>query len=164
MFEIHASLDVNLDPNDILARFGLEEHGRVQKAIDNACIKYMYPYWAHDEGTLADSAWSATDIGSGIITYPGPYAHYMYYGEVYGPNFIHEMDSNGHVIQWRSPSGKGSKHDMGRQFGDLKDIYPDLQGYKKDYSALSGSFPFERMKADHLEDILEEARRVARDK
>ena len=72
MFEIHASLDVNLDPNDILAHFGLEDHGRVQKAIDNAVIRYTMPYWAWDTGTLARSAYTASDIGSGIITYSGP--------------------------------------------------------------------------------------------
>lgn len=151
MFEIHASLDVNLDPNDILARFGLEEHGRVQKAIDNAVIRYMMPYWAWDTGTLARSAYGATDIGSGVITYPGPYAHYMYYGEVYGPNIPVERDEDGNVLQWRSPPGQ-RKHPTGRSIQ-----------YKTDVNPLAGAFPFERMKADHMEDILEEARRVARD-
>lgn len=152
MFEIHGSIDFNLDPNDILAKFGLEDHGRVQKAIDKACIYYMMPYWAWDTGTLARSAYNATDIGSGIITYPGPYAHYMYYGEVYGPNYPIEVDSEGNVLQWRSPQGQ-KKHPTGRK---LK--------YKKSTNPEAGAFPFERMKADHLQDILEEARKVARDK
>ena len=142
MFEIHASLDVNLDPNDILAHFGLEDHGRVQKAIDNAVIRYTAPYWAADTGILKDSATTATDVGSGIITYPGPYAHYMYYGVLY-------TDELGRVFV-----GKGEK----------KPVNTGIPlNYKKDVNPLAGSFPFERMKADHLEDILEEARRVARD-
>lgn len=142
MFEIHASLDVNLDPNDILARFGLEEHGRVQKAIDNAVIRYMEPYWAYDSGTLVRSVYTATDIGSGIITYPGPYAHYMYYGVLY-------TDEMGRVFV-----GKGEK----------KPVNTGIPlNYKKDAHSNAGAFPFAYMKADHMEDILEEARRVARD-
>lgn len=142
MFEIHASLDVNLDPNDILARFGLEEHGRVQKAIDNAVIRYMEPYWAYDSGTLVRGVYTATDIGSGTITYPGPYAHYMYYGVLY-------------------------TDELGRVFVNKGEKKPVNTGipleYKKSVHQEAGSFPFVRMKADHMEDILEEARRVARD-
>ena len=159
MFEIHASLDVNLDPNDILAHFGLEDHGRVQKAIDNAVIRYMEPYWACDRGILKQNATAATDIGSGIITYQGPYAHYMYYGVVYGPNYPKERDSDGNVVRWWSPPGQ-RKHPTGKKLH-----YKGATGSDGDTQSGPGpgSFPFERMKADHLEDILEEARRVARD-
>lgn len=151
MIEIHARLDFNLDADDILKKFGFEDHGRVQKAIDKSVIDYNMAYWAFDTGTLARSAYTASDIGSGLVTYPGPYAHYMYYGQVYGPNIPVERDSSGNVIAWRSPKGK-KKHPTGRPIK-----------YKTDRNALAGSFPFERMKADHLNDILEEARRVARD-
>lgn len=158
MFEIHARLDVNLDPDDILAKFGLEDHGRVQKAIDKAVIDYMMPYWAYDSGTLARDAYTRSDIGSGLITYApagkdgASYAHYMYYGVVYGPNYPVEIDDSGNVLQWRSPAGQ-KKHPTGRAIK-----------YKTDTNPQAGAFPFERMKADHLEDILEEARKVARDK
>ena len=153
MIEIHAHANFNLSPDDVLCKFGLEKYGKVQKAIDKAVIDYMMPYWAFDTGTLARNAYTATDIGSGEVVYMGPYAHYMYYGEVYGPNFPVERDSDGNVIQWRSPPlGKGSKHPTGRKIK-----------YKTDKNQLAGAFPFERMKADHAEDILEEARRIVRD-
>ena len=143
MFEIHGSIDFNLDPNDILAKFGLEDHGRVQKAIDNAVIRYMEPYWAADRGLLKQSAETATDIGSGIITYPGPYAHYMYYGVLY-------TDELGRVFVEK---------------GEKKPVNTGIPlNYKKSVNPEAGAYPFERMKNDHLQDILEEARKVARDK
>lgn len=156
--------NVHLDPDDVLRRFGLQPHGPVQTTIDNSVMRYMEPYWAHgDTGELAVSCYAATDAGSGLIVYPGPYAHYMYMGDVYGPNYPVEIDSEGNVLQWRSRPGKGSNHYMGRKFGDLVDKYPQLKGYSKEKSKLAGANPLGRMKADHLNDILEEARAVARD-
>lgn len=159
MFEIHARLDVHLDPEDILSRFGLEPYGKVQKFIDKSVIDYMMPYWAWDRGNLARDAYTRSDIGSGIITYAPPgkgdgtsYAHYMYYGMVYGPNYPAERDSEGKVTAWWSPPGQ-KKHPTGKE----------LQ-YKHETNPLAGAFPFERMKADHLDDILEGARKIARDK
>ena len=158
MMEIHGYLDIDLDPDDILRKFGLEEHGPVQKAVDTAVIDYMMPYWAWDSGTLARDAYTRSDIGSGLITYAPAgkdgvsYAHYMYYGEVYGPNYPIEKDDAGNVLQWRSPFGQ-KKHPTGRAIK-----------YKTDVNPLAGAFPFERMKKDHMDDILERARKIARDK
>lgn len=77
---------MDLDTEKLLARFNLESGGMVQKAIDAAVIRYDMQYVPWDTGTLARSPYSVTAIGSGEVVYPGPYAHYMYYGEVYGPN------------------------------------------------------------------------------
>lgn len=148
MIKFESYLNFPFDVEQVLEEFGLEDHGPVQKAIDKAVIDYTMAYWAYDTGTLARSAYSASDIGSGEIIYPGPYAHYMYYGEVYGPNY-HFIDKYGNE-RWFSPPGKGSKHPTGRPIH-----------YRTDKNPLAGSFPFERMKADHLEDIIEEARKVA---
>ena len=99
------------------------------------------PHWAWDTGTLARSAYTASEIGSGRIIYPGPYAHYQYYGVVY-------------------------TDELGRTFVGPGETKPVNTGrplnYRTDVNPQAGSFPFERMKADHLNDILEEARRVAR--
>ena len=134
---------------DFIRRFGLEDHGRVQMAIDKAVIDYSMAYWAFDTGTLARSAYTASDIGSGKVIYPGPYAHYQFYGEVYGPNIPIFEDDSGVPTGWFSPPGK-KKHPTGRK----------LQ-YKTDRNPLAGAFPVERMKADHIHDIEEEALRVA---
>lgn len=70
----------------VLDRHGFGNHGIVQKTIDNAVIRWCMGYTPADTFMLAKSPYAASDIGSGIIVYPGPYAHYMYVGEVYGPN------------------------------------------------------------------------------
>lgn len=136
-------------PTDFLAHFGLQPHGPVQKLIDKAVVERCIPYVPWDRGELAVSPNSATDFGSGVVVYPGPYAHYQYYGEVYGPNIPIFEDDSGVPTTFRSIPGS-KKHPTGRK----------LQ-YKTDKNALAGSFWFERMKADHAKDILDEARAMA---
>ena len=74
------------DTDGLLRKANLEKGGLVQQVIDKAVIDYSLPYCPFDTGALANSPYSASVIGSGLVTYPGPYARYLYYGEVYGPN------------------------------------------------------------------------------
>lgn len=136
----------------IFTKFNLEKRGRVQQANDKAVIDYCIPYCPMDTGTLANSAYTVTRIGSGVVEWPGPYAHYMYYGEVYGPNIPVFDDAGGEPTGFFSPPNQ-KKSPTGR----------DLQ-YSTDVNPLAGPFWFERMKADHLNDILREARKVATSK
>ena len=124
MYMLRMSVDINGDfsANWLLKQCGLEPYGPVQCAIDRAVIEYMKPYWAWDTGRLANSA-DSSDIGSGIIEYPVPYASEMYYG----------VRENGKPVN-----------------------------YHLDKNPQAGPFPFERMMADHFNDIVEEANRVAR--
>ena len=137
---------LELDAEKLLAKLNLESGGYVQKVIDTAVIKYSIPYVPMETGTLAKSPYTATVIGSGEVVYPGPYAHYMYYGEVYGPNIPVFEDDSGEPTRWFSPPGR-KKSPTGRE----------LQ-YSQDVNPMAGSFWFERMKADHLDDIVEEAK------
>ena len=137
---------------DLLRRFNLESGGKVQQVIDKSVIDHCQPYCPMDSGTLAKSAYGATQIGSGKVVYPGPYAHYQYYGEVYGPNIPVFEDGSDTPTRFFSPPGK-KKHPTGRE----------LQ-YKTDVNPLAGSFWFERMKADHLQDIIQEATDAAKGK
>lgn len=146
-FEVHGNLFD--DPQKVIEDLGFQPGGRVQLAIDNATVRFMEDYWAFNTGTLAHSV---SGQGTGLLTYYQPYAHYMWTGIVYGPNFPVEKDAQGNVLAWRSPKGK-KKHPTGK-----------LINYKKDKKPDAGAFPLERMKAAHLNDIIEEAKRVARDK
>lgn len=137
------------DVDGLLHKFNLESGGLVQQVVDTAVIKYCIPYTPFDTGTLANSAYSATEIGSGIVEYPGPYAHYLYYGRVYGPNIPVFEDDSGTPTRWFSPPGR-QKHPTGKELT-----------YKTDLNPLAGPFWFERMKADHKNDILEEAKHAA---
>ena len=139
-------------PETLMARFGLQSGGRVQQTIDKAVIDFCLPYCPWDSGALAKSAYAATQIGSGRVRYPGPYAHYLYHGEVYGPNIPVFEDDSGIPTRFFSRPGQ-KKQPTGR----------DLQ-YNTDTNPLAGSFWFERMKADHKQDILQEAANVAGNK
>ena len=138
---------MDLDTNNLLAELNLQEGGKVQQVIDKCVIDYSVPYVPHDTGLLEVSPYGVTDIGSGEVVYPGPYAHYMYYGQVYGPNIPVFIDDTGEPAYFFSPAGK-KKHPTGRE----------LQ-YSTDGNALAGAFWFERMKADRLKDIIEEAKK-----
>ena len=131
---------------DLLKRRSVEDTARMQLAIDNAVVRYLHDYWAFDTGLLAESV---EGQGTGLLTYFQPYAHYQWMGEVYGPNIPVFEDDSGIPTRFFSPPGQ-PKHPTGR----------DIQ-YKTDKNPLAGAFPLERMKADHMDDILEEARRVA---
>ena len=109
----------------------------VQSAVDNECIRQMTPYVPMLTRTLAKSVLINSVIGSGKLTYAGPYARYLYYGEVYGPNI--PIIENEVLIGFFSPP---KKEPTGLQ----------LQ-YNKTFHPLAGKLWFERMKSDHLEDI-----------
>jgi hypothetical protein len=142
--------------NDMNSRFEL-----AQREIDKDCIKLMKPYTPFKMGVLENSATIHTVIGSGQITQVTPYARYLYYGKVYGPNFpiVREKDGTEHIvfghydgdgtiIGWRSPKGK-KKHPTGRRLHYSKDKHP-----------LAGKMWFERMKADRKGEILQAAAKI----
>ena len=116
----------------------------MQKACDNACIKYMTPYVPMQSGVLEKSAILNTVIGSGKVVYATPYARYLYYGEVYAPSY--PITQNGVLVGFFSPPHK----------------YPTgmpLQ-YDKTFHPLAGARWFDRMKADHFKDILQEVKQA----
>lgn len=152
MLSVKAKVYMPTGTADMLAKYNLDEGGLVQQVIDKSVIDYCLPYCPMDSGVLAKSAYTATQIGSGEVVWPGPYAHYMYYGEVYGPNIPIFGDDSGEPTGFFSPPG-AKKTPTGRE----------LQ-YNTDINPLAGSFWFERMKADHLNDIIEEAMKVVRGK
>jgi hypothetical protein len=113
---------------------------KVQKFIDSESIRLMTPYVPFKNGILSESAKLGTVIGSGEIHQNMPYAHYMYYGKVYGPNI--PIFENGIVIGYFSPKGK-AKHLTGKNIEYNTTKHPQ-----------AGKMWFERMKADHKDEIL----------
>ena len=150
--EIHGSFKIN-PVKLIMNKHGLGDMREVQKYIDNECIKLMSPYTPFLTGNLEKSAIRNTVIGSGRITQNTPYARYLYYGEVYGPNLpirngkISFNPEDGPIEKWVSPK---KKYPTGR---DIK--------YNKSGHPLAGKLWFERMKSDHTDDILRGARKIA---
>lgn len=134
----------NKSTEQMLAELNLEAGGKVQRVIDNAVIRYNLDYVPLDEGMLARSPY--TNYEPGQVVYAGPYARYLYFGEVMGPNI--PIVKDGAVVGFFSPKGQ-RKYLTGRS---LK-----FQGAPK-----RGSFWFIRMKADHLNDIVQEAQDAVR--
>ena len=141
----------NINPALILKNHGLEDGGPVQRFIDNECIRLMDPYTPDRNGVLKNSIRFNSVIGSGRLVQATPYARYLYYGEVYGPNIpIFEDPVTGKTYFGRAPEGAilvgwyspPNKQPTGRP----------LQ-YSTAKSPQAGPHWFERMIADHAEDI-----------
>jgi hypothetical protein len=60
-------------------------------------------------------------ITPGQIEHTAPYAHYLYKGEVYGPNY--PITEDGVAVGWRSPAGL-PKHPTGRRLSFRHDLHP----------------------------------------
>lgn len=73
-------------------------------------VSEMYGESEHPNGHMVDNV----EITPEYFKYPGPYAHYMYEGLVYGPN-IPLFNAEGVIVGWRSPKGK-KKHPTGSTF------------------------------------------------
>lgn len=72
--------EVQMRPgNEIIADRGLQRGGRVQKYIDQECIRRMARYTPKRTGTLIRAATLHTVIGRGRIMQYTPYAKSMYY-------------------------------------------------------------------------------------
>ena len=88
---------------------------------------------AHSLGHLVDRV----EISAEKIVYPGPYAHYVYEGIIYGPN-IPIFDSAGNIVAWRSP----------------KDSKKHPTGYAMDYTNPQATRLWDRVAlAEHREEI-----------
>lgn len=145
MIRFDGELKDFINTKEFIEKRGVGEGGHVQKIVDAAVIRECFPYVPFDEGVLAGSANTATKIGSGEVVYDTPYARYLYYGEVYGPNI--PIVENGEIVGYWSPPEKSP---TGRQ----------LQ-YNTDKNPLAGSHWFERSMEDHKEEILKEAQDAA---
>lgn len=118
---------------------GLQKNGPVQKLVDSECMRYMSPYMPRRQaGELEHMMVMATVVGSGQIDIPGPYAHYLYEGVLYVSPTTGSAWAKKNEI--KVPTGKA-----------LAYAGAPMRGKKW----------FERMKADHKDDILQAAQTLA---
>ena len=103
--KIEVKARVNIDPAKILRSRGMGTDNRVQRMLASDVGRLSKPYVPKLNGRLS-SGYIVADDGS-TLTYPGPYAHYQWVGEVMGPNVF---TKNG----WRSMAKKGEKRYTGR--------------------------------------------------
>lgn len=115
VFEV--KLDANIDAKQLAKDFEALKNDTVMYEIHDLFAKMCDPYVPMDTGNLAQGV----DISKDSIKYPGPYAHYMYMGEVYGPNI--PIIEDGIVVGWFSPKGK-PKHPTGRPINYSTESHP----------------------------------------
>lgn len=112
------NVDINIDTKRIDRN--LKE---AQKLLNMQVVADCDPLIPFQQGALRNSVNYPQGIYGGEIEYNTPYAHYMYEGEVYGPN-IPIKDSQGNITGWYSPPSKhptGEKlkyHPEGTERGD----------------------------------------------
>lgn len=101
---------IYVDVSKIVNRVESLVDEKLMLQVHNLFAKMCEPYVPMDEGLLSQTV----NITSEYVQYTQPYAHYMYTGDVYGPN-IPIKDKDGNIIGWRSPLGQ-KKYPTGKQF------------------------------------------------
>jgi len=123
-------------------RFVQKLNGRLEEAqryVDSEVLRLSEPYIPFQTGMLRTSGITATEIGSGFVTYNTPYARNMYYGKV----MVDPVTGAAGFLTkdgWRSRKG-------------VRKVVSNRE-YQYHGAPMRGAFWFERMKADHKEDIL----------
>lgn len=111
---------------------------KAQAFVDESVIRLCGPYIPKDSGFLLQSGYLGTEIGSGTVEWIAPYSKYLYYGNLMvspttGSSWAKEGERK--VLTTRPLNYRGGK-DRGKLW-------------------------FERMKADHKQEIIDGARRIA---
>ncbi|MBU9745893.1 minor capsid protein [Lachnospiraceae bacterium ASD3451] len=126
---------LEIKSKDLKRRHGLQPGGPVQKVIDNTVMRYMGDYMPRRQaGELEHMMVMATVIGSGSIDIPGPYAHYLHEGILY--------------VSPTTGSAWAKKNEI---------KIPTDKELQYTGAPMRGKKFFDRMKADHKQDILDEA-------
>ena len=124
-----------LSHDALLKKYGLQEGGPVQKLVDSEAMRYMSDYMPRRQaGELEHMMILSTVIGSGQIDIPGPYAHYLHEGILY--------------VSPTTGSAWAKKD-------EIKVPTDRLLTYAG--APMRGKKFFDRMKADHKDDILKAA-------
>ena len=99
-------MKVRFKPTSVIkARLGIQPNGPVQSFFTETCYKHMDKYVPYREGDLANNV----IVSSNSITYKSPYAHYMYQGDVMGPN-IPIKDESGNITGYFSPKDQPKRY------------------------------------------------------
>ena len=129
-------VEFNISTAETIKRnHGLQPGGSVQKLVEGECMRYMGDYMPRRQaGELEHMMVMATVIGSGQIDIPGPYAHYLHEGILY--------------VSPTTGSAWAKKNEI---------KIPTDQELTYAGAPMRGKKFFDRMKADHKDDILQAA-------
>ena len=129
---------LDIQPMELLiTKKGLGINGQVQKIIDSECMRYMEPYIPKRTGVLINSMLFSTVIGSGEINIKTKYAHYIHEGILY--------------VSPTTGSSWAKKNEV---------KVPTTIGLIYIGASMRGKKFFDRMKADHRNDVLKAAQKA----
>lgn len=94
--------NVDIDITDARLRRNLKECQKVLNLQVSADCDPLIPF---QQGNLRNSLTFPQGVYGGELEWNAPHAHYMYIGEIYGPN-IPIKDGTGNVTGWYSPPNK----------------------------------------------------------
>ena len=117
-----------------------------QRKLNMQIVADCEPYVPFRQGALRNSVRFPQGVDGGEIEYNTPYAHYLYEGEVYGPN-IPIKDVQGNITGWISPPEKSP---TGRP---LQYHTPETTDHW-----------FEEAKKDHVDDWIELVKKTVGEK
>lgn len=138
MIEINGNLDINIP--EIMKNKGLNENGYIQKFVDSEILRYSSKYIPFQTGMLMNLGIIGTVIGSGRLVWLGPYARYLYYGKL-------AVDPKYRIGAFYSALyGFWSRPNVSKEITDIDLNYNG--------APVRGPFWFEKVKDNHLEDIL----------
>lgn len=95
---------------ELIRRKGLAVDGAVQMFHTQNVLRRIKKFMPHRTGATYKLTVIQTDIRKPEIVTDTPYAHYLFKGEVYGPNIPRR--ENGVIVGWWSPP---VKHPTGRK-------------------------------------------------
>lgn len=125
------------NPKEISERLGLQEKGPVQAFATSRCAYYMDEFVPLKSGNLKNNKWVFEDY----IVYHSIYAHYVFQGDVMGPN-VPIKNSAGSIVGWFSPIAPKS-------YTGAKMVYHP-EGTQR------GSYWHEKMKSAYMDTIVKE--------
>lgn len=131
------NVDIQLN-TDRLDRNGKE----AQKLLNLQVVADTEPFIAFQTGQAREQVAFPQGLYGGEIEYYAPHMHYIYIGEIYGPN-IPIKDAEGNITGWYSPP---KKHPTGRKM--------------QYHTPGTTDHPFEKAKELHKDDWLRLVRRT----
>lgn len=110
-------IDVHIDTAKLTKQFEALKDDNSMYEVHNLFAKMCDPYVPFAEGVLSQGI----TIEKDKVIYPPPYAHYMYVGEVYGPNI--PIFEDGVLVGFFSIPNK-KKVPTGREMQYSKEYHP----------------------------------------
>lgn len=137
--EITGSL-LDMKPTKVLLEErGLGKGGMAQTVLDSEIVRLMKPYTPMRTGALQREA-TFSGIGTGLLGQHQPYARHMYYGKVM-------------VDPVTRAAGFKTKEGLWKSRRGVKKVVSN-RNITYQGAPMRGAFWFERMKADHIDELL----------